>query len=355
MSTTSSAGLASPGGRVRAVFEVLRAPLLLSPLADVLAGACIARALLAATGAQWADVSVSAVALAGLVGVSLLGAGMAQNALADLDEDRRHKPDRPLARGALPVETVRLIWRLLIVVGVGLSALVSPVLVQVALVIVLVSAAYHAGGKRVRLLGCLLLGLARGLCMLLGVVAALGVEDFASLQSTWQASGALEFPAAARLGFVIPLYAVSIATASLHASTDDESQSSPWSLLGILGTLICLSFLVIASGVTLRIVLGTTITTTIPLVSPGAAGPPVAASMALLISMLAVARVVRAAQKAPPPVLTGVLLSGLYLFDASVCLLAVHALDVTWPLVSAGLALGLFGGSRLLLRSFPPS
>lgn len=337
-------------GRFAAWAEVLRAPLLLSPLADTLAGGVAAVAGLAATGSTgaWRAITLEPEALdtlarrwllAGGCGVALLAGGMALNALVDLPQDRRTKPERPLPRGALRPAAVAVVAAAALATAPVLALGAGTRSTSVAVAIVLVVGLYHAGGKRRRLPGCALLGLARGLDLALGACA---VHAALALQGD---------PADVRDGSLVPpglwpalvlagLYALYIAGASLHASTDDEPGRSGWSPAG-LGL----------AGVALAAV-------AVPWWR-GLGGPEqadwITGSWLLpgpLLAAWGLVRLARAARRLPAPAVTGVALSGLHVFLAAGCVAAGAA---RLGLAAAGACLGLMATARALFRRFPPS
>jgi 4-hydroxybenzoate polyprenyltransferase len=291
-------------GRARALAEVLRAPLLLSPVADVLSGWTLARW---ETGQPWST-DGTALALTALAGCSLLAAGMAQNALADREDDALRKPDRPLPSGALTPTTV-LAW----FVGLTFSAMAISIAlprIQPALgAIIVMTGAYHFLFKRWRLPGCLNLGILRGTCMGLGVLAA----------GAATASG----PAVAACA----AYCLYMTGASLHASTDDEASPGSASPLGL--GLCVLVALALGGWLLTQHQTWTDL-----------AGP-------LLLAWAAL-RIVLARRKLPPPAVTGTALSGLHLLHAGL------VAGLGQPAVAAGILL-LFGLGRRMLRSLPPS
>ncbi len=290
--------------RARALIAVLRGPLLLSPLADSLAGWTLARW---AAQKQW-SLHMPDLAIAGLAGCTLLAAGMAQNALADQQDDRLRKPDRPLPRGDLSPAFVSACFCMLTLTALALAAL-RPALWPGVLVIIVLTAAYHYGLKAQRLLGCLALGTLRATSMGLGVMAASG---------HWP-EGAAAVGCAA--------YGLYITGASLHASTDDESGPGPSSTLGL-----GLAQLVLA-GLAGWLM-------TLQLEGPDWAGP--------LVLLWAMARLHMASRSLPAPAVTGTALSGLHLLHGGL------AAGLGQPLVASGI-LALFAVSRWLMRYFPPS
>jgi 4-hydroxybenzoate polyprenyltransferase len=309
---------AAPPGGVRAVLETLRAPLLLSPVADVLAGWCVAAGALPVEPRP--DAGLGVLARAALSGCCLLAAGMAQNALVDLEADRAHRPSRPLPRGAVRPRTIAVVWLLATAAGLGAAASIGGGVLAVAGAIVIVTLAYHAGMKRVRLPGCMLLGSARGLDLALGAVAYGAFAGGAGALPTSASAAAL-------------LYALYMTGASLHASTDDETGSAAWSRGGLAVAFAALGLLLLAAGTWRGF----------------STAPALAGALTLA---WAATRLARAATRLPAPALTGVALSNLHLVDAGLCLLAAPmALAVPGGL----LVLALFWISRRLLAVFPPS
>ena len=311
----------APSGRVRAVLEALRAPLLLSPVADVLAGWCVMAG--AARDGASVDGAPGVFARAALAGCCLLASGMAQNALVDLEDDRRRRPSRPLPRGAVGTRPIAVVMVTTALAALALAATISTDALAVAALVLAVSAAYHAGLKRRRLVGCGLLGAARGLDLLLGAVAWASLHPGAS---SWPA------PVQAAAG----LYALYMAGASLHASTDDEHGSRVWSRAGLGLSFATLGTLLLAAGWQ----------------AWQARGAALAPAAGLAVLAWATARLAQAAGRLPAPALTGVALSNLHLVDAGLCLVAAP-LALAAP--SAAVVLALYWLSRRLLGVFPPS
>ena len=199
--------------------------------------------------------------------------------------------------------------------GAVILGLLVPGLLPLVLAIVVLTAAYHTVLKPRRLAGCLTLGALRGLDMALGAAAAAG-----------GVGAVLEFPGAAFSPVVVcSAYAVYIAGASLHASTDDGPGGQVWSRWGLSLDVLTLAGLGWVSST-----------------APGAS--PVTA----LVFVFAIVRLSIAWRRLPPPPLTGVALSNMYLLGAGLCLGAGQ------EAVAAAVLL-LFVGSRRLMRVFPPS
>ncbi len=290
-----------------ALLEVLRAPLLLSPVSDVVAGWSVASL---ATGRTGHGVPLVAAAACG---TCLLAAGMAQNALADRADDAARKPDRPLPRGAVSARTVGVVFAALTVAALLFTA-AAPGTTSTAVAIVVLTAAYHLLLKPVRVAGCLALGGLRGLDMALGAVAALGgVGPLLEVATPFA-------PLVACAG-----YALYVTGASLHASTDDGPGGEAWSAAGLL--------LASAALVGLAAIAGTS---------------SAASVVTWPVFALALWRLVDGRRRLPPPALTGVALSNLVILGAGLCLGAGRVPE-------AALLLGLFLLSKRMLRVFPPS
>src|SRR5690349_4677009 len=90
--------------KARAWLQLFRAPNLLTVPGDPLAG------FLIATGGNLD----SRVAIAVIASLCLYAAGLAMNDLADLTEDRRDRPNRPLASGAISKGAAGLVTLMLI-------------------------------------------------------------------------------------------------------------------------------------------------------------------------------------------------------------------------------------------------
>lgn len=99
--------------------RLLRAGTLFSPGCDVIAGACVL-AHLRGTGSPWS----ADLALAAAASVSLYAAGMVCNDVADVAEDRAHRPERPIPSGAIGRAQAALLGLVLL----ALALLLSPCL-----------------------------------------------------------------------------------------------------------------------------------------------------------------------------------------------------------------------------------
>jgi len=110
----------------------------------------------------------------------LYAAGLLQNDLFDLKEDRRERPNRPLPSGAVTPVAVACVAGLLVAWGVALAFLIGPGVAYIALAICVAVTAYNAGLKRVVVVGPVVMGLCRGLSLLLGAATAWTVGGNAS-------------------------------------------------------------------------------------------------------------------------------------------------------------------------------
>ena len=97
--------------------------------------------------------------------------GLLLNDLADLREDRRERPSRPLPSGAASVPVVAAVLAILFAAGLWLCWQVDPVTFATGGALLLSIVAYNCGNKRVPVLGAVNMGLCRGLSMMLGVTA----------------------------------------------------------------------------------------------------------------------------------------------------------------------------------------
>ncbi len=133
------------------LLRLLRAGTLFSPAADVLAGRC----LLAAAGESiWTGDLVRLMAASALI----YAAGMVCNDVADVEEDRAQRPERPIPRGEISRPAAAMLGVLLLVGGVALSP--APLHHGILAGLVLL---YDFAAKRAALPGALCMGTLRGL------------------------------------------------------------------------------------------------------------------------------------------------------------------------------------------------
>lgn len=153
-----------PAGRVRAWFEVLRAPNLLTVPGDPIAGALLA-AVAAGGALPW-----PAIAWCAAASLAIYAAGLLLNDVVDLDEDRRERPQRPLPSGRISPKTAMRVALLLSGFGLTSAFAAGPYAGRAAIVLLAHVLAYDYLLKRTWL-GAPVLGLCRGISLALGAFA----------------------------------------------------------------------------------------------------------------------------------------------------------------------------------------
>ncbi len=178
---------------LRAWLQLFRVPNLLTVPGDPLAG------FLIATGGRL-DGRVGPAIIACLC---LYAAGLAMNDLADLAEDTRERPRRPLASGAISRSAAIYATIALIVCGLAVLGLEpGQAAAMVGTLLLGAVAFYNFLTKRIPILGALNMGLCRALSVALGAAAALGPD----------------IPMVATAGLIAPLHPMLIAPLLLFAS-----------------------------------------------------------------------------------------------------------------------------------------
>ncbi len=148
--------------RLRTWLQLFRAPNLFTVPGDPVSGFLLA------------NFGVLTIEALYVIGASLCfyAAGLLDNDLADLTEDREERPGRPLPSGAASTGMVRMVALALIAVGLGLCALVGTTTLVAGGAIVIAVVLYNHGVKRLPVLGALNMGLCRTLSVILGASAA---------------------------------------------------------------------------------------------------------------------------------------------------------------------------------------
>ena len=148
--------------KLRTWLQLFRAPNLFTVPGDPLAGY-----VLASYGAFYPAVWLA-------VGASLCryAAGLLDNDLADLREDRAERPQRPLPSGAAQPRTVAFVAAFLTGLGLLLAGMLGTPALTVAAGLVVTVATYNHFTKHLPVIGALNMGLCRGLSVLLGAAAA---------------------------------------------------------------------------------------------------------------------------------------------------------------------------------------
>lgn len=94
--------------------------------------------------------------------------GMVQNDICDFEEDRRHRPERPLASGEISQNAAIICSVLLLVMGLLLSYLNGRIVFFVAVVLCCMISVYNLMLKSHPMRGAVCMGLCRSLNMLMG-------------------------------------------------------------------------------------------------------------------------------------------------------------------------------------------
>ena len=150
---------------LRAWMELLRVPNLFTVPGDPLAGFLIASTRGPAANLLCVLPAVGAA-------LCLYSAGLITNDRFDLEEDRRDRPRRPLPSGRVSTRAAVAVALILIALGVALAAVAGLLSCAVAATLAVMMVLYNAWAKRVPVLGPLVMGLCRGLSVMLGVAAA---------------------------------------------------------------------------------------------------------------------------------------------------------------------------------------
>jgi 4-hydroxybenzoate polyprenyltransferase len=162
----SAALSAPPRSRLRDWAALLRIFLTPTAPADSLAGWAIASSL-SDTDPAWIRLIGAMVA-----SICLYWTGMVTNDIFDVSKDRRLAPGKPLASGAISLGSAVAVA---IVLGIGglVAAAISAAFLP-AVAVLAASVLYNGGGKRVPVIGNLLMGSCRAGNLLLGASAAVG-------------------------------------------------------------------------------------------------------------------------------------------------------------------------------------
>ena len=165
---------------MKAWLQLFRVPNLFTVPGDPLAG------FLISTGGRL-DVRALPAVLACLF---FYAAGLAMNDLADLAEDRRDRPKRPLPSGAISRVAAWLVTGNLVILGIGLCLFAGPQVALMGFGVLLGIVLYNFLTKRIPVVGALNMGVCRGLSLLVGAAAGLSPDpqllDAASMLSVFE-------------------------------------------------------------------------------------------------------------------------------------------------------------------------
>ncbi len=147
--------------RLVAWLRLLRPPNLPTVPGDPLAGF-----LLAGGRPGW---RAAAVMLAVLL---VYAAGLIWNDVADVEIDRRERPERPLPSGAVAVGSARIVAALLAAAGLAAAGLAGAAALAAACLLTGMVLVYDFAGVRGRAAGVLIMGGCRAVSVVLGIAAA---------------------------------------------------------------------------------------------------------------------------------------------------------------------------------------
>jgi len=207
---------------MKAWLQLFRVPNLLTVPGDPLAG------FLIASGGRL-DARVIFAILASLC---LYAAGLAMNDLADFAEDKRDRPKRPLASGAISRPAAWIAVGNLVIFGLGFCFAAGPNAALMGIGVIMGVTLYNFLTKRIAVIGAINMGVCRGLSLLLGAAAALApdqllldtaaaVQDFNPLlSSAFTASALLSgqrfFIFAVGAALLIALYIAAVTNLARH-------------------------------------------------------------------------------------------------------------------------------------------
>lgn len=142
--------------------QLLRPPNLLTVPGDPVAGFLLASASLGKHTTYMGMLPGAVIALLFYM------AGLVSNDCFDRQEDAIDRPERPIPAGVVSFHAATLFSILLFAAGLVLAGMTGGRTLATALALMLSIAAYNGFGKKIPLLGSLLMGACRGLSLLLG-------------------------------------------------------------------------------------------------------------------------------------------------------------------------------------------
>jgi 4-hydroxybenzoate polyprenyltransferase len=144
--------------------QLIRPPNLVTVIGDPLAGAALAFA----AGVNGHIIAAIAVAIVSLL---LYMSGLIMNDYADIEEDKRERPKRPLPSGIISPRHAIIIALVLAFIGTGIAFLINPITGITAILLIITIALYNFTLKEEKFIGSIIMGLCRGLSFLLGAFA----------------------------------------------------------------------------------------------------------------------------------------------------------------------------------------
>ncbi len=236
--------------------------------------------------------------------LSLYACGLLLNDVADLTEDRRERPQRPLPSGRVSPRAAVFAACLLAGVGLLLAWGVAPVSGGVAAVLLLAIVSYTFWCRRWPVVGLTVMGCCRGLSVLLGA-GAMGIDGLRS-------------PVVMVAAFTMTAYTIALAAVALG---ETKQQRIGWRRFGPFLMVIVAMLLVVFTR--------------------SAALAPGLPAIALILAHVAMARAGAHGRRlggTPPPALVGRTIGGfvrdMTLLQAAFCALASSSLWVSGAVAS---------------------
>ncbi|MGB8355234.1 MAG: UbiA family prenyltransferase [Chthoniobacteraceae bacterium] len=151
--------------------QLFRAPNLFTVPGDPLAGFLLASGAAVKFRPELLYVIVASMALYGF--------GLLLNDLMDFGMDRVERPSRPLPSGRANRGVVWVVAVLLVALGLGLCAMASPMTLYFGATLVVAIVAYNCGLKKIPGIGAVVMGICRGLNLMLGATLVAPFSVFA--------------------------------------------------------------------------------------------------------------------------------------------------------------------------------
>ena len=137
---------------------------IVTSIADILAGIAISGVLGNGFATPWLSILLLSVSTA-----CLYGGGIVFNDVFDVETDKIERPERAIPSGAISLGNATLLGSLLLLGGIMLAFLNSPVSGLLALLVAVFALLYNKFGKHNAFFGPLNMGLCRGFNLLLGL------------------------------------------------------------------------------------------------------------------------------------------------------------------------------------------
>src|SRR5690606_17408012 len=149
----------------KAYAQLTRPANVVTAISDVIAGTALATLYLTGGDWQW---PVDAMLLIGVSTMGRYAGGVGLNAVFDARLDAAERPERPIPSGRVSLESATWFGIFLFAVGVGSAAAVSMLSGLIAVAIVVSCLVYDKWAKHSVVAGPTVMGLCRGLNLLLG-------------------------------------------------------------------------------------------------------------------------------------------------------------------------------------------